>query len=128
MQKLYSSKNPLQPWPLPLSSSSSVVASPPSTAHKIPLWGLIKKDAKTETNERKEGEEAPIESQGYPKKKRKSMRTFQLYLQQSTDQKSNRKVQKVYNSKNPPQPWPPPLSSSSTVVASPPSTTHKIPL
>jgi hypothetical protein len=81
VQKLYSSKNPPQPWPPPLSSSSTVAASPRSTAHKrspsndsiwrhkIPLWGLIKKDAKKETSERKEGEEAPVESQGKKEKK-----------------------------------------------------------
>jgi len=61
VQKLYNSKNPPQPWPPPLSSSSTIVASPPSTAHKIPLWGLVKKTQK-KTSERKEGEEAPIES------------------------------------------------------------------
>jgi hypothetical protein len=68
VQKLYSSKNPPQPWPPPLSSSSTATTSPPSTAHKIPLRGLIKKDAKTETNERKEEEEAPVESQGKKEK------------------------------------------------------------
>ncbi len=53
------------------------------------------------------------------------MHTFQLYLQQSTNQKSNRRVQKLYISKNPPpRPWPPPLSSFS-VVASPPSIAQK---
>jgi hypothetical protein len=63
-------------------------------------------------------------SSSLPQEK-KNMHTFQLYLQRSTNQKSNRRVQKLYISKNPPpRPWPPPLSSFS-VVASPLSIAQK---